>query len=200
MHPTVAITRRKDSDMARITPVAVDEATTSDELEALDELSAAWGGVPQLGRVIARSLPLTRGLLAFNAALHRGRFTGARAEQLAVAVAHENRCRYCLAAHTAAGRALGLTEQDLADARVGHAADPKVSAALAFSQQVVRARGQVTARDLAAVRTAGWSDADLVEIVGHVVATTLTSYLHHLSHVPVDFTPVDFADALAEAG
>ena len=108
--------------MSRIAPV-LDATATPEETEALAAIRSAWGAVPELGRVIARSNPLTRALLAFDRELGRGRFTGAFAEQIDIAVANENRCPYCLAAHTAAGRALGLDDQALADARTGHAAD-----------------------------------------------------------------------------
>jgi AhpD family alkylhydroperoxidase len=178
--------------MSRIEPVP-ETATTPEEAEALAAIRSAWGAVPQLGRVIARSRPLTRAMLAFDRELSRGRFTGAFAEQLDIAVANENRCAYCLAAHTAAGRAFGLDEQALADARVGRAVDPKQAAALSFVQAVVRERGEVKDSDLAAVRAAGWTDADVVELVGHAIASTLTNYLHHLSDVPVDFPRVEFA-------
>jgi uncharacterized peroxidase-related enzyme len=180
--------------MSRIEPVS-DAAATHEEAEALVAIRSAWGAVPQLGRVIARSHPLTRALLTFDLELSRGRFTAAFAEQLDIAVANENRCRYCIAAHTAAGRALGLDDKALADARIGQAADPKQAAALMFAQAVVRERGHVTDRDLAAVRTAGWTDGDIVELVGHAIASTLTNYLHHLSDVPVDFPPIEVASS-----
>jgi uncharacterized peroxidase-related enzyme len=178
--------------MSRIAPVS-DTAATQEEADALAAIRSAWGAVPQLGRVIARSHPLTRALLAFDRELSRGRFSGAFAEQLDIAIANENRCLYCLAAHTAAGRALGLDDKALADARLGHAADPKQAAALTFAQTVVRERGHVTDRDLTAVRTTGWTDGEIVELVGHAIASTLTNYLHHLSDVPVDFPAVEFA-------
>jgi hypothetical protein len=78
---------------------------------------------------------------------------------------------------------------------IGRAADPKEAAALSFVQTVVRERGEVAARDIAAVRAAGWDDADIVELVGHAVASTLTNYLHQMSDVPVDFPAVDFASS-----
>jgi AhpD family alkylhydroperoxidase len=178
--------------MSRIAPVPEDTATP-EEAEALAAIRSAWGSVPQLGRVIARSGPLTRAMLAFDRELAGGRFRGAFAEQLDIAVANENRCPYCLAAHTAAGRAFGLDDVALADARVGRAADPKQAAALGFVQAVVRDRGKVDDRDMAAVRTAGWSDGDIAELVGHAISAMLTNYLHHLSGVPVDFPHVEFA-------
>ena len=116
-------TRPTGALMSRIRPVS-SETATPEEAQALDAIRAAWGAVPELGRVIARSEPLTRALLAFDRELGRGRFTGAFAEQLDIAVANENRCPYCLAAHTAAGRALGLDNRTLADARVGRGSDP----------------------------------------------------------------------------
>jgi alkylhydroperoxidase family enzyme len=74
------------------------------------------------------------------------------------------------------------------------ASDPKVSVALRFAQQVVRTRGEVDDRDLAAVQAAGWQGSEIVEIVGHVLSTTLTNYLHHLSDVPIDYPTVPFAE------
>lgn len=179
--------------MARIEPVTDDTATARERL-ALREIARTWGIVPNLGRVFARSLPFTYAVLAFGKALSRGRFTGPVAEQIAIAVANENRCSYCLAAHTAAGKAAGLDARTAADARSGIAADPKTAAALTFVQAVVRDRGHVSEVDLAAVRAVGWTDGDLVELVGHAIATTLTNYLHHLSDVAVDFPLVDLAN------
>ena len=180
--------------MSRVTPV-IEATATTDEKEALPAIHAAWDSVLQLARVIARSTPLTRAMLAFDAALTHGRFSGAFAEPIAVAVASDNRCPYCLAAHTAAGRAFGLDEQTLSDVRAGTAADPKIAAALSFAQSVVRERGHVSDAQLDAVRAAGWTDGDIVELVGHAIATTLTNYLHHLSDVPVDFLLVGCADS-----
>jgi AhpD family alkylhydroperoxidase len=124
-------------------------------VNAIAEIRAAWGAVPRLGYVFARSDALTRGMLAFGGALQDGAFNGPVAEQIAIAVANENRCAYCLAAHTAAGRAHGLDEQTLSDARSGGASIPRVAAALRFVQAVVRERGHVGNEDLGAARAAG---------------------------------------------
>jgi AhpD family alkylhydroperoxidase len=175
-----------------------DASTTDPErIQARNELKAAWRGVPNLGEVVALSLPLTRALIAYDRHLAEGSFTRPVSELVAIAVAHENRCSYCLAAHTAGAMAAGVPAQDAADARTGHASDPKVQAALVFAQQAVRERGHITDEQLAAVREAGYGDGEIVELVGHAIATTLTNYLHHLSGVPVEFPAVEFAPAEA---
>lgn len=173
---------------------AADQSTaTPDQLEALTVIKETWGQVPNLGAVLALSLPLSQAVLGFDAALSRGAFGGRAAEQLAVAVSHENGCAYCLAAHSAAARAAGVSVEDIAAARSGRASDPKIAAALLFAQQIVGARGRVDEAELAAVRGAGWSDAQIVEILGHALSTTLSNYLHHLSDVPIDYPPVSYA-------
>jgi uncharacterized peroxidase-related enzyme len=177
-------------------PIIAADLTTSnaDQLHARAVIQDTWGSVPNLGAVLALSLPLTRAVIAFDQALSKGAFSGGIAEQLAIAVSHENRCAYCLAAHSAAAHAAGVSVDDIAAARTAGASDPRTTAALRFAQHVVRGRGHVHDRDLEAVRSAGWHDTEIVEIVGHALSTTLSNYLHHLSDVPIDFPTVAFAE------
>jgi uncharacterized peroxidase-related enzyme len=178
-----------------MSPLAADSSSANpDQLQARAVIKESWGHVPNLGAVLALSLPLTRAVLGFDTALSQGAFSGGIAEQLAIAVSQENRCAYCLAAHSAAARAAGVSVDDIAAARSAHASDPKTAAALRFAQHVIRTRGRVDDRDLAAVRAVGWHDSEIVEIVGHAVSTTLSNYLHHLSDVPIDYPRVPFAE------
>lgn len=179
--------------MSRIEPITAENATPA-EADTLGEIKSAFGAVPNLWSVVARSSAMTTGLLGLDGALKSGTFSGAVAEQLAIAVAHENRCPYCLAAHTAVGRMLGLDEASASDARVARSSDPKVEAALQFVQAVVRERGFVSDAQLEAVREAGWNDAAIVELVGHAIENTFTNYLYHVAQVPVDFPEVEFVE------
>jgi hypothetical protein len=52
---------------------------------------------------------------------------------------------------------------------------------------LVETRGGVTSADLDAVRAAGWSDADIAEIVGNVAVNVLTNYFNKAADVDVDF-------------
>ncbi len=59
-----------------------------------------------------------------------------------------------------------------------------------FAVQVVEARGHVRDADLAAVRAAGWGDAEVLEIVAHVALNTLTNYVNTIADTPIDFPVV----------
>lgn len=177
-----------------MTFATADQKTTDpSEIQARALIRGAWGRVPNLGKVMALSLPFTQAVLDFDSALATGSIDNPIGEQLAIAVANENRCSYCLAAHTAAARAYGVSPEDAAAARSGSASDPKVEAALQFAQALVRNRGCVDDSDLSRARTAGWTDGQIVEILGIAVANILTNYLHHLTDVPVDYPTVEFA-------
>ena len=53
-------------------------------------------------------------------------------------------------------------------ARKDHATDPKRDAAIQFARKVIQTRGQVSDSDLKAVRDAGYTDANVMEIVALV--------------------------------
>ena len=52
-------------------------------------------------------------------------------------------------------------------------------------------RGHVSDADLAAVKAAGYSNAEIVEIVLHVALNTLTNYINEVAQTAIDFPKVD---------
>ena len=108
-------------------------------------------------------------------------------EQIALAVAETNACDYCLAAHSLIGQGAGLTPEAILAARRVTATDPKTDALLKFAAAVVETRGLVSDGALAQVRTAGASDAEIIETVAHVALNILTNYTNHVAQTVVDF-------------
>jgi AhpD family alkylhydroperoxidase len=106
--------------MNRITPL--DPNTSSGAAKDLfDGVQAKLGVVPNLFRVLGNAPAALTGYLDFGAALGKGAFDAKLREQIALAVAESNQCGYCLSAHTFVGRKVGLTDQQIADARHANA-------------------------------------------------------------------------------
>ena len=61
-----------------------------------------------------------------------------------------------------------------------------------FATEIVRQRGHVADADLNAVRHAGYTDAQVIEIVLHVALNTLTNYVNEVAGTVIDF-PVPVA-------
>ena len=150
-------------------------------------VKAKLGVVPNLMRTFAQSPAVFEGYLGFTGALAKGVLPARVREQLALAVSEANGCDYCLSAHTMLGKGAGLTPEGIEAARHGTAADPKVAALLQFAREVVDTRGKVSDEQLAAVRAAGATDAELVEVVAHVAANVLTNYTNNVAQTIIDF-------------
>ncbi|MFF1529196.1 carboxymuconolactone decarboxylase family protein [Cellulomonas sp. NPDC058312] len=169
----------------------VDPATTTGPVkEQLDQVRAAFGGVPSMFRAVAGSPAALQSMWAQFGALGTGTLGAAVGEQIAVAVANRNACEYCLAAHTALGRKAGVPREAMAAAQDGASDDPRTAAVLTFALRLVEERGHVSAADVQAVRDAGWSDEQVVEVVAHVALNLFTNYVNVALEVPVDFPTV----------
>jgi len=174
---------------ARIVPL--DPALAEGQTQALFEaVKAKMGKVPNMMKTMAHSPALLEGYLALSGALSKGVLPEVARQQIALAVSQENDCEYCLSAHTLLGRHAGLTREQVLLARQGEADDTRQQAVLTLARNIVDRHGDISDEQLAAVREAGVSDAEIAEVVGHVALTTLTNYFNRLSHAVVDFPRV----------
>ena len=175
--------------MSRV-PLIDASATTADRQALLQRIHGAFGATPNMFRAVANSPAALQSMWGAFGALGAGVIPARLSEQIAVAVADRNACEYCLAAHTALGRKAGASAEEMSAAQGGNAADPKTAAALRFALQLVEARGQVSDADVQAVRAAGFSDQEIVEILAHVALNLFTNYVNVAFAVPVDFPAV----------
>ena len=86
-----------------------------------------------------------------------------------------------------------LDEAEMARNRNGASSDAKAAAALRFAIKVARQRGHVGEEDFRAVKSAGYDDAQIVEIVLHVALNTWTNYLNTVAQTEIDFPVVTAA-------
>jgi uncharacterized peroxidase-related enzyme len=106
-----------------------------------------------------------------------------------------NGCDYCLSAHTFINRTLvKLDDAEIAANRAGASTDPKADAAVRFAAKVAQARGHVGEDDVRAVKLAGYTDAQVIEMIQHVALNTWTNYLNSAVQTDIDF-PVVRRDA-----
>ncbi|CAM1361901.1 carboxymuconolactone decarboxylase family protein [Tenacibaculum xiamenense] len=167
------------------------ETTTGKSKELFDAVNKKLGFIPNLIKVFGNSPATLQTYLSLGELTASGNFSNKFREQLALAIAEENTCNYCLSAHTAIGKMNGLSEAEIESNRKGEASDDKVKAALEFAQSVTKNRGNVTSEEIKAVKDAGYNDGDVLEIVLNVVANTLTNYVNHIAETEIDFPKVE---------
>jgi uncharacterized peroxidase-related enzyme len=180
--------------MSRIsipTPESAPEASKP----LLESVHKKLGVVPNVFRVAALSPAALEGLLGLSGPLTRALDVRTR-ERIAIAVAEENGCDYCLSAHTYLGLNLAkITAEDASLARRGSSTDAKAAAAVRFAVQIAKTRGGVSDADVAAVKEAGFSDAQIVEIVALVVENVFTNFLNRVAETDIDFPVLHTGEA-----
>lgn len=155
-------------------PLIDRNATTADRKALLDSIHAAFGTTPNMFRAVANSPAALKSMWSASGALGGGVIAPKLGELIAVAVADRNACEYCLAAHTALARKSGA----------------KTQAALRLALKLVNARGQVGDADVQALRSVGFSDEEIVEVLAHVALNLFTNDVNAAFAVPVDFPAV----------
>jgi uncharacterized peroxidase-related enzyme len=172
--------------MSRLNLVNTQQAEGKQK-ELLAGVQKKLGMTPNLVRVFANSPAVLQGYVALTENLGEGTLDARLTEQIALIVAELNGCEYCLAAHSAVGKMLGLNRDEILDARQGTSSDARVEAALQFATSVVEKRGWASDEDLEHVRGAGYGDGEITEIIAHVVLNIFRNYFNHIAATPIDF-------------
>ena len=165
-----------------------DQQSPAASAEVLAATKAKLGVVPNLHRTLAHAPAALKAYADMSAALAGGTLHPKLRESIAVATAGANGCTYCASAHTYIGTALRIPADELTRNLHGESGDPRTAAALSFVGELIDRRGAVSDASFAAVRDAGFTDAEIVEIVAHVA-------LNGFARTEVDFPRVELTNA-----
>jgi uncharacterized peroxidase-related enzyme len=180
--------------MSRIA-VPTREAAPAASQPLLDAVEKQLGVVPNLFRLVGLSPAALQGFLGLSGALAKTLDVKTR-DRIALAVAQSNGCDYCLSAHTYLGLNLAkIDDAEIALNRKGASGDPKANAAVALAAKVNQARGKVSDADLQAVRAAGFTDAQIIEIIAVVAENIFTNFVNIVAGTEIDFPVVHTAEA-----
>lgn len=178
--------------MSRI--ATIDKSNANDEQKALlDAIQGQLGMVPNFLKIFANSPVALRAFLGLHGVANAGSLDALTRERIALALAQHNGCEYCVSAHTAIGRKAGLSGDEMAAARAGTSGDAQAAVAVKFARSLMEKKGEVSAVELAQVRSAGYSESDIVEIITHVGMNFLTNVLGKASRVDIDFPKVELS-------
>jgi len=180
--------------MPRLRPIDPDSATGLTK-EMLGQIRDEMGMVPNLFLTMAHSPAVLEGFVALRNAVENSMLTPKLREEIALAVSEANASEYCICGHTAMGKRLGLTDEQMIEARRGHSSDSKEEAALSFAEALLDRQGAITDDDLIRVREAGYGDREIAEIVACVALYMFGDYFSQATQTELDFPRVP---ALAE--
>ena len=180
--------------MSRINVVEKQDAN-QEQAEIYGAITDSLGSVPNFLKVLANSPAALRAFLGLHGISGEGSLDPQTRERIALTLAEQSGCQYCVSAHTAIGRNAGLDNAEMEANREGGSANIKAEAAVKFARALAEHKGEVTNAEIEAVRSAGYSESDIVEIITHVGMNLLTNILAKASRVEIDFPKVELKQA-----
>jgi uncharacterized peroxidase-related enzyme len=171
------------------------DQTPVDSLTSLDGFEKLFGFVPNLFVVMAQSPHALAAFKGLQIPLEKTLNAGMR-DRIALAVSEVDGCEYSVRAHSYIGlRFSKLDAAELEMSRYGKSSDPRTEAAVWFAKKVTETRGKVMDTDLKVVRDAGWTDAQIIEIIARAVQFLYANFLNNVFQTEIDFpAPETIAD------
>lgn len=163
--------------------------------QTLGAIEERYGFIPNLAGVFAESPGAFKGLLSAIQAFDDEALTLTTIERqvVQIAVAAENRCDYCAAAHSMLAHKLGVPRDQIDRLQQQESLDDeRLEALRSFATAVVQQRGWINKNDLDQFLAAGFSKGQVLEVLLGVSLKTLTNYANHIARPEVNSQFADF--------
>ena len=172
----------------------LNSSEASDEVKnMLSKIQESFGTVPNIFRVMANSETTLKSLLNFSNILSSGTLDRDIAERIAILSAVENGCEYCLAAHSHIAKSIGVSEEEICLSQNAQSTDSRIQSALYFARSIIRNKGLISDQGFNDLRSNGFSDSEILEIIANVSLNIFTNYINNANKTAVDFPPISSA-------
>lgn len=151
-----------------------------------DQLKSAVGFVPNLYATYAHNETALGDYLTLQN--RKSTLKAKEREVINLVVSQVNACDYCLAAHTAIGKMNGFTDEQILEIRTGEVSfDAKLNALAGFVKSSVINRSKPSEAALDNFFAAGYTKANLVDVIMVIGDKIISNFIHGATNVPVDF-------------
>jgi len=155
--------------------------------ETLVGAKKAFGFLPNLLGMMAEAPALVKGYVTLSGIFDSSSLTATEKQIVLITTSVENGCEYCVAAHSVIA-SMQKVDHAIVDAlRNGKPiADAKLEALHRFTALVVKSRGWPSEQDVATFQAAGYTRANILEVVLGVSLKTMSNYANHVAGTPID--------------
>ncbi len=175
--------------MVNIPPVASDKADPT-VLEIYQGIEKKMGKIPNIFLSMGHSSHVLKAYFSLSELAGKTSLNAELREKIALAIAEANHCAYCLAAHSKIGKDIGISEQEIVQARRAQSEDPKTAAILHFVRRVIDHKGHVSKEEIEELKTFKISDKEITEIILLITLNLFTNYFNHIADPQIDFPSV----------
>lgn len=152
--------------------------------EALADVAKNWGFIPTMHATLAESPAALLGYEMLFGRIAESSLSPIEQQVAFQAINVLHGCAYCTMGHTYLSREAGMDEATISRLRAGQTPDdPKLAALFTFTRVVAEKRGE--AQDsVADFLGAGFSKANVLDVVALIAAKTISNYGAALTNLP----------------
>lgn len=155
--------------------------------ETLQAVTEAYGFVPNLVAYLANAPAAVKSYAAISGAFENSSLTAIEQHVVLLSVSFQNRCHYCMAAHSVTAGMASAPDDMVEALRDGRPLkDDRMEALRRFATSLTRNRGWIPEEDLQGFLDAGFTPAQVLEVLTGLCLKTLSNYMNHMAETPVD--------------
>lgn len=174
----------------------------ADSKPVLRSVKARLGFIPNVMGELAASPTALDAYATLSSIFGRSGLTELERQIVLLTADYENNCDYCMAADSTQALNVGLDRDILVAIREGRVidSDARLEALHQFTRAVVRERGLVERSDIDAVLEAGFTKANVLDVVTGVTLKTMSNYTNHIAETELDdsFAPMAWSKPLLQ--
>lgn len=153
----------------------------------LEGSQKAFGMIPNLHGVMAEAPKVLEAYQTLHELFAGTSLSGDEQNVVWLTINVEHECHYCVPAHTGIAKSMNVSDEVITALRdETPLADAKLEALRTFTLEVIRKRGAVSASDLDAFHSAGFTQQQVLEVLLGVSQKVLSNYVNHIAKTPVD--------------
>ena len=153
----------------------------------LQGVEKSFGFAPNLFRIMAESPAALQAYTSLSGIFEKSSLSPTEQQIVLLSTSFENGCSYCMAAHTAVAGMQKVPGDVVEVLREDRAIDdPKLEALRTFTRKVVQERGLIGEDAVQKFLEAGYTKANLLEVLVGVTQKTLSNYVNHITCTPLD--------------
>ncbi|MCV3206416.1 carboxymuconolactone decarboxylase family protein [Mesorhizobium sp. YC-39] len=154
---------------------------------ALKALEERFGFLPNALATMANNPVLLNGFVGIFGSFHGGSFNEIEKQVLLLTNAVTIKCPWTVAAHSTFAIEDGIAESEVKAIREGGLPrDPKYAALSALTKALIENRGNVSDADIDAFTSAGYSKAQILEVVTGVGISTVAATTTNMAGTPIE--------------
>ena len=153
----------------------------------LADVKQKFGRVPNFFAVTAESPAAINAYVSLSNIFRTTGLTPAEQQIVILTVSVENKCGYCVAAHSRGAKMAGVPEDVISAIKAGvPLPDERTEALRRLVSQIVDKRGWLSDADVQAFLGQGYSRSQLLDVMVGVSMKTLSNYINHLADPPIE--------------